>query len=182
MSIASSLSRLLGQTVKSRRLELGLSQEELAWRAGLHRTYLTDVERGSRNMSIATIDRLAQALQVPVSTLLRDVDKARGATAPGHPDERGQVDILLVEDNARDVELTLAALRRARLANTIRVARNGAEALDYLFGTGEYAQREPQQRPRLVLLDLKLPRVDGLEVLRRLKSDPQTRDIPVIVL
>lgn len=182
MSVASNLQRLLGQTVKSHRQELGLSQEELAWRAGLHRTYVTDVERGARNLSLATVDRLAQALQVPVSILLREVDNARGTAQAHPPEELAQVDILLVEDNPRDVELTLAALRKARLANRIRVASNGAEALEYLFSTGTDAERTIGDRPRLVLLDLKLPRVDGLEVLRSLKSDPKTRDIPVVVL
>jgi CheY-like chemotaxis protein/DNA-binding XRE family transcriptional regulator len=175
---------LLGQAIKVRRHELGFSQEELAWRAGLNRTYLTDVERGARNLSLATIDKLAEALEIPLSTLLHGVDTARGRVRPVHPglEEPAQVEILLVEDNPRDIELALRALRQARLANLIRVARNGAEALDYLFCTGHHADRKPQDRPHLVLLDLKLPRVDGLNVLQRLKSDRRTRQIPVVVL
>jgi len=92
------------------------------------------------------------------------------------------VDILLVEDNPHDVELTLHALREHRLANRIEVARDGVEALDFLFGTGAYAGRRVENGPRVVLLDLKLPRVDGLEVLRQIKADPRTQIIPVVVL
>jgi CheY-like chemotaxis protein len=165
--------------IRSRRYELKLSQEELAWRAGLHRTYVTDVERGARNLSLATIDKLADALQSPLSVLLRAVDKASGRV---WRDEPSQVDILLVEDNSRDVELTLRALRHARLANSIQVIGDGAEALKYLFCTGQHSDRRIDDCPHLILLDLKLPRVDGLEVLRRLKTDGRTRSIPVVVL
>ena len=91
------------------------------------------------------------------------------------------VEILLVEDNPSDVQLTLHALERNHLANRIHVVRDGAEALDYLFSTGPYAERS-QRNPRVVLLDLKLPLIDGLEVLRRMKEDPRTRTIPVVVL
>ena len=92
------------------------------------------------------------------------------------------VEILLVEDNPNDVELTLHALKKRHLGNRIQVARDGAEALDFLFGTGPYAGRKIENGPRVVLLDLKLPKVDGIEVLRRLKADPRTRKIPVVVL
>lgn len=91
------------------------------------------------------------------------------------------VEILLVEDNPNDVELTLRAFRRLNLSNRIHVARDGAEALDYIFRTGPHADRS-EEAPRLILLDLKLPKVDGLEVLQRLKADPVTRPIPVVVL
>ncbi len=92
------------------------------------------------------------------------------------------VDILLVEDNAEDVEMTLRALRRARLTNPVEVVEDGAAALDYIFGTGRFAGRDAARRPRVVLLDLKLPKIDGLEVLRRLRADERTRDVPVVVL
>jgi two-component system response regulator len=90
--------------------------------------------------------------------------------------------ILLVEDNPDDVELTLRAFAKNRLAEDIVVARDGAEALDYLFATGVHEGRDPSSLPRMVLLDLQLPKIDGLEVLRRLRADSRTRRLPVIVL
>jgi CheY-like chemotaxis protein len=89
--------------------------------------------------------------------------------------------ILLVEDNPRDLELTLAALAKCQLANEIVVARDGAEALDYLNGRNAYADRQPGD-PAVVLLDLKLPKVDGLEVLEQVKTNPMQRQIPVVML
>jgi two-component system response regulator len=93
-----------------------------------------------------------------------------------------EVEILLVEDDASDVELTLRALKSRNLANQVFVARDGAEALDFFFGEGAHPWREIGIAPRVVLLDLKLPNVDGLEVLRRLKSDERTRSLPVVIL
>jgi len=96
--------------------------------------------------------------------------------------ESHAVELLLVEDNPQDLELTLRALRKASLANHVQIARDGAEALDFIFCEGPYATRSIRDRPRIVLLDLKLPKIDGLEVLRRIKGDPRTRMIPVVVL
>ena len=93
-----------------------------------------------------------------------------------------EVEILLVEDNPTDVELTLRALKKNNLTNKVHVVTDGAEALDYLFAAGVYKEREIDKKPKVVLLDLKLPRVDGLEVLKKIKSDERTRDIPVVVL
>ncbi len=92
------------------------------------------------------------------------------------------IEILLVEDNAADVELALHALRKNNLANRIHVARDGEEALDFLFCRGRYTNRSFNHAPKLVLLDLKLPKLDGLEVLRQLKRDPRTRPIPVVIM
>jgi two-component system response regulator len=92
------------------------------------------------------------------------------------------VEILLVEDNPNDVELTLHALRRNKLTNHIHVVRDGSEALEYIFGTGAYGGRNLKGRPKVILLDLKLPKVDGMEVLRRIKTDDRTRMIPVVIL
>src|SRR5206468_8744274 len=90
-------------------------------------------------------------------------------------------EILLAEDNPNDVELTLRALQKANLAQRIEVVRDGAEALDFIFCTGAYAHRSRENGPQLILLDLKMPKVDGLEVLRRVKVNPHTPGIPVIV-
>jgi two-component system response regulator len=90
--------------------------------------------------------------------------------------------ILLVEDNPDDVELTLRAFRKSKVLNEIVVARDGVEALDYLFSSGAHAGTHPTPSPEVVLLDLKLPKVDGLEVLRRMRADERTRRTPVVVL
>jgi transcriptional regulator with XRE-family HTH domain len=119
-----------GMSVRAWRNRLGISQEELAERAGLHRTYICDVERGARNVSLGSIEKLARALEVSVPALLSySTDGTAGWTG------NGLVDILFVEDLADDVELTLRALKRANIANTIHVERDGEAALHYLLGT-----------------------------------------------
>ncbi len=166
--------------VRSWRKKLGMTQEELAERADLHRTYISDVERGARNLSLESISKLAHALEVSVSTLFT---AANGhSCAPGTVDARQIVEILLVEDNPDDVELTLHAFRRARFANRVNVVNDGVDALDYLFCRGLYSTRKPDERTQVVLLDLGLPRINGLEVLRRLRDDERTRTLPVVVL
>lgn len=91
-------------------------------------------------------------------------------------------EILLIEDNQDDLDLTLHALKRENLANNILIARDGEEALDFFFCRGNYAERNMDSPPRLVLLDLKLPKVNGIEVLQQVKSDPRTKSIPIVVL
>ena len=92
------------------------------------------------------------------------------------------VEILLVEDNPSDIELTLRAFKKNNITNNVHVVRDGAEALDFIFARGEYADRTMNHQPKVILLDLKLPKVDGLEVLRRIKADERTKLIPVVVL
>lgn len=92
------------------------------------------------------------------------------------------IEILLVEDNIDDEELTIHALKKHKLANHIEVVRDGAKALDFIFCTGAYSDRNINDHPKVILLDLKLPKVDGLEVLRKVKADPRTNMIPVVVL
>jgi two-component system response regulator len=96
--------------------------------------------------------------------------------------ETNIIELLLVEDNPQDLELALRALRKVNVANHIEVARDGAEALDIIFCEGPHAGRRITDGPKVILLDLKLPKVDGLEVLKRVKSDPRTKMIPVVVL
>jgi two-component system response regulator len=90
--------------------------------------------------------------------------------------------ILLVEDNADDEALTLRALSKSNILNPVCVARDGVEALDYLFGRGAHASRDVREQPQVVLLDLKLPKLDGLEVLRAVRGDPRTKRIPIVIL
>jgi len=92
------------------------------------------------------------------------------------------VEILLIEDSPEDLELGLRALRKANLTNHIEVCRDGAEALDFIFCEGAYAGRKIEDVPKVILLDLKLPKVDGLDVLKRIKGDPRTNSIPIVVL
>lgn len=90
--------------------------------------------------------------------------------------------ILLVEDNPDDVKLTERALKKSKILNELMVAQDGVEAVDYLFGTGKYAGRDTKALPQVVLLDLKMPRMDGLEVLQRIRTDERTKLLPVVVL
>ncbi len=92
------------------------------------------------------------------------------------------IEILLVEDNPNDIELTLYALKKYHVAERVAVVRDGVEALDYLFCRGAYADRRPEDTPQLILLDLKLPKMDGMEVLRQIRANPRTQSVPVIAL
>ena len=97
-------------------------------------------------------------------------------------DKLNEVEILLVEDNPYDAELTTRALKNKGLANKLLTFVDGVEALDFLFGTGEYAGRDLAVRPKVILLDLKLPRINGLEVLEKIRADERTKTIPVVIL
>ena len=170
--MADKLNILLGNAIKSTRSALGISQEELAARAGLHRTYVSDVERGTRNPSLQSVEKLAAALELSLPMLFEKTKDYRSQ----------QVEILLVEDDPKDVELTVRALKKARLANPLHVVRDGAEALDFLFATGRHSQRKGIALPEVVLLDLNLPKKSGIEVLREIKADERTRHIAVVIL
>jgi CheY-like chemotaxis protein/DNA-binding XRE family transcriptional regulator len=177
----SDVKKLFGAEVKRRRLELAMSQEQLAEKADLHRTYVSDVEGGKRNPSLASIDRLAKALGTTLAMVFCSVEETRSPAnaynTPGHV-----VDIVLVEDSSNDVELTRAAFEHSRITNRLTVLRDGAQAVDFLFRQGQYADQPPLSQNCIVLLDLHLPKVDGLEILRRMKADHRTREIPVAVL
>lgn len=175
---------IFAKAVKERRRMLGITQEELAWRAGLHRTYITDIERGARNLSLQSIEKLAGALQASIAELFSDLKGDSPKPARRQPGGKADVcvDILLVEDNPDDVELTLQAFRAARLRNRVHTVHDGAEAMDFLFRQGKSAAAWTPHRALVVLLDLNLPKLSGLEVLRRIRSDARTLDLPVIVL
>lgn len=96
--------------------------------------------------------------------------------------EGDQLELLLVEDNPEDAEITIRALQKYNFANGIVHVTDGKQALDFIFGRGEFSDRDPAKKPKLILLDLKLPRISGLETLKVLKSDPETRSIPVVIL
>jgi len=156
-----------GRAVRKERFELGLSQEELAHRASLHRTYISDVELGTRNVSIKSIAKLARALNLSVPNLFAHADVGS---------HNRVVEVLLIEDNPRDVELTLRAFWKARITNVVNVARDGAEALEHLFGD------KGSNLPGVILLDLYLPKISGLEVLAQIKANKKTNDIPIVIL
>lgn len=178
LQIASSL----GVSVRNLRRRLGISQEELAERADLHQTYIAGIEAGSRNPTLRSVEKLARALRLSTAGLLIHASGA-GRERPGAKSAAGEhVDILLVEDNRDDVEMTLRAFKHARMTNSVQVVEDGQEALDFLFCAGNFAHRKVEDRPQLVLLDLNLPKIGGLGVLRRMKADERTRLIPVVVL
>jgi two-component system response regulator len=181
---ASQITSRFGASVRRLRHRLGISQDALAERADLHRTYITGIECGMRNVTLKSIEKLARALQVSTATLLSHASEVSGRAgeATGELSASERVDILIVEDDEHDIDLALQAFQRARITNPIQVVHDGAEALDYLFCKGRYAHRKFEDHPHLVLLDLHLPKVGGIEVLHRLKGDKRTRSISVVVL
>ena len=178
MAVANNdVKQCFGTSVKYWRHQLGISQEALAERADMHRTYICDVERGARNVSLETIERLARALEISPFTLFLNFRRLPTDKNGAPPAANGLLEILFVEDSADDATLTLQALKRANMANKVHHVRDGEQALDYLF-----SKCPAPELPQLILLDLNLPKLDGLEVLRQIKSDPKTRSIAVVVL
>jgi CheY-like chemotaxis protein len=151
---------------------------------------VADVERGSRNPSLASIAKLARALKVSLSELFSTRMGTRSSVIR-RPSTNGGAnggwnghlaEILLVEDNGADAELAVRALKKCNLHNRIHLVRDGYEALDFIFRAGIYARRPVIKGSLVILLDLNLPGLDGLEVLRRIKSDSRSRTIPVVIL
>jgi len=175
--------KMFGVSVKVWRELRGLSQEKLAERAELHRTYVSDIERGARNVSLKNITRLAKALDVSIAALFPQPlqNKLPGAEQ-AIVSERKLVEILLVEDNDDDVALTAAAFRQAHFTNLVYTCHDGEQALDFLFCRRDFSHRRLANHPDVILLDLNLPKVNGLEILRQIKADKRTRMIPVVIL
>ena len=165
-----------GAMVRNCRRHLGISQEELAWRAGMHRTYIADIERGGRNISLRNLDKLARALDVSMPQLLTWGESGQSSAGTD------AAELVLVEDDQNDLDLALHALNEAQLSNPVRVLRDGGAALELFFPAERATPKIPACRPLVVLLDLNLPKVPGMEVLRRLKAERQTSVIPVAVL
>src|SRR6185436_7235188 len=141
--VASDIKGRFGTAIRTRRKLLGISQEELAGRAGLHRTYVADIERGARNLSLANIEKLARALGTTIPILFTSESDRHHSNGAGD-------EILLVEDDANDIELTLRAFRNSCLTNRIHVVRDGAQALDFLFASGSFSNRAGQPLPELI--------------------------------
>lgn len=177
------LQKKLGMVIRACRHHLGITQEELAWRADIHRTYIADIERGARNVTLRSVANVAKALQITIGHLFAHVTApSKTALQVGTEPAPNEVrDILLVEHDAAAAATTARAFKRAKLANPLRIVRDGEAALHYLFGTGPYEKKTPV-RPQLILLVHDLPRMSGKEFMRRLKADERTRDIPVVLL
>jgi len=159
-----------------------LTQEELAERADLHRTYISDVERGARNLSLESIDKLARALGISLPILFAP-DETPGTPVNFSSNPAAEhTDIILVENNSSEANLTVEALTKARLTNSVRVVTDAAEALELLLARDSFADDTKDPNNRVVLVELELPRVSGLELLRQLKADKRTCNIPVVIL
>ncbi len=173
----------IGAVIRACRHHLGITQEELAWRADLHRTYIADIERGTRNVTLRTVSNVSKALQITIGHLFAHITAPHG-TVPRvgtEPPPMEVREILLVEYDAEAAATTAFAFKRARLANPLRIVADGETGLHYLFGTGRYAKRKPP-RPQLIMIVLELPGMSGVEFMRRIKGDERTQDIPVVVL
>jgi CheY-like chemotaxis protein len=183
------IKRDFGASVRIWRRRLGFSQDELAWRAGLHRTYVCDIERGTRNVSLESIEKLSRALEISTATLFSYwVYSSQGR--PIELPDRSLVDVLYVENEVEVFEAAIESLRLAGVANRFRLARDGEEALAMLRAPelskkallgGKETQSE-RYRPQIILLDLGLPKRNSLEVLGHLKGDSETASIPVVVV
>jgi CheY-like chemotaxis protein len=149
----------------------------------MHRTYLADVERGARNVTLRTVVNLAEALHVTVANLFAVATTPSGTEVRtgSKPAPSAVREILLVDQNATDAAMLSRVFKRAHLANPLRIVRDGETGLDYLFGTGRYAKRKPA-RPLLIMLNLNLSKMSGLEFLKHVKGDKRICKIPVVLL
>lgn len=162
----------LSEVIRERRLELGLSQAELSGKADLHRTYISEVERGTQNLTIETLSKLADALETSVLVLMEDATRAIRFT-------ESPIQILLAEDSSADIHMVERSLKASKLPTELKVLTDGRETLDYLTQKGNHSAAA---LPDLILLDLHLPRKNGYEILREIKADSRLKQIPVVVL
>ena len=173
----------LGAIIRACRLQLGITQLELAARAKLHRTYVVEIERGRRNLTVRSLANLARSLEVTLGHLFKRVTTpTESVPAESSWPLTDEVrEILLVEHNSAAAAATAQAFKRAKLAKPLRIVSSGEAGLDYLFGTGPYTAMK-QEMPQLILLAFDLPGMTGEEFLRRVKKDARTRHIPVVTL
>jgi two-component system, response regulator len=167
-----------GSAIRAHRKRLGFSQEELADRSGLHRTYITDVERGVRNVTMESMCKLIGALDVPFTTIFNDMEQTgerRDGTGGSSRASGKAVEILLVEDNPTHADHILQALKKHGVINRVLSVHSGEEALRVL-------QQDGGSAPDMILLDLTLTESSSVEVVRRLRSSERTRSIPVVLL
>ena len=165
----------LGSVVKERRQELGFSQEELAERSGLHRTYITDIERGVRNITLKSATKVADALELSLTSIFAKVERDHEF---GSQEGLESLGILLVDNDPHQLEFMTNALKENGVVNPIFRAKTGGEALELMLGPSQ----ADKPRPGVILIDLRLPDMNGFDVIRKLRSDARTKSIPVAVL
>ncbi len=170
-NLNNNLSAGLAEVLKQQRLNLGLNQTELAKRAGLNRSYVSEVERGCQNITIETLSRLANALEVSVLSLVEQANRnVRSLVRP--------LEILLIEDNEADIYILKHSLGKLKAPTNLKIARDGKEALELISSMSS----ENSDIPDLILLDLNLPKRSGHEILKKVKSDSRFSQVPVVVL
>lgn len=162
----------LSDAVRNRRIELGLSQAQLAERAELHRTYISEVERGTQNLTIETMARLADALDTSIMSLMEAANLAGQVHA-------NPLEILLAEDNEADVHLVERSLAAINVSTRLHVVMDGQEVMEFLERRGKHVEAPS---PDLILLDLNLPRKSGHEILAELKSSTEFKHLPIVIL
>lgn len=177
-----------GLVVKELRRKKQLSQEELANRCGLHRTYITDIEHGTRNVSLKNISKIAHAVEESLQDVFAYVERFsrhnihphENLIQPGQ-DQNVPVEILLVENDQGSIDQVKEEMQRGQIGNTIHVVRSGEEALRFLFPV-KADENKSNHIPKLILLSLRLPNVSGLEVLERIRKEKSTKATTVVIL
>lgn len=188
METIANIQQNFGTVIRALRRERNLSQEELANLSGLHRTYITDIERGTRNVSLKNITRIAAAMNLSLQEMFMLVDQCSrdernilsDSIAKGSFRDE-PIEIVLIEDDQNFVELTLYALNKGNIINHVRVLHDGEEAQRYLFDK-RMVENEKKPIPGVILLDLFLPLIDGFQLLENIKNNESTKNIPVVVM